>query len=164
MRVLRPSVVHTIGILGLGAPPLAAQARTAIIVTAVVQQPVAVAARHQLVFGAVMPGMVTTVASGNENAGVFAALGTPGAAASLTFKLPAEVTVGTTALPVVAWAGTWTTGSACTATPFTPSRDATPAVFGPNGVLLVLVGATVQAAPRQHVGTYTGTLALTIAY
>jgi hypothetical protein len=134
------------------------------IVTAVVQQPVAVAVRHPLAFGAVMPGTATTVGSGNDNAGAFAALGIPGAAASMTFALPAEVAVGASALPVVAWDGSWTTGLARASTSFTPSRDATPVAFGPNGMLLVHVGATVRASPTQHVGTYTGTVALTIAY
>jgi hypothetical protein len=153
-------IVRMLGLAGLCGGPLAAQARAAIGVTATVE-PAGTWTARALLFAPLERGRPTTVIATSQSTWVLAAVGEAGAVVSLELSLPAHVSIGEDSL-----AALWTGGvqAADRATAFLASPAPTPAAFGPDGSLVVLLGVTVKQAPNETSGVYTGVGTVTIAY
>jgi len=144
----------------------AAQNNATINATAVVQQPIVVAGLRTLDFGNVFPGVSKAIAVAAGTSGQFSITGQSGAAANMTFVLPANLVNGGNNLPIGTWTGYWNQSNSAVAggTAFVPSAGLTPMTFSGTGTAWVFVGATVTPAVAQVAGTYTGTVQMTVTY
>lgn len=149
----------------------AAQTSGNITATARVRQPITIAAGQNLDFGIVIQGTPATIASTAAAAGRFDATGTPSANVNVNFTLPANlVDASANTLPIGTWTGCFNQAAAinsagCTA--IASLAATTPTSFGNvagTGRLWVFVGATVTPAAAQAVGTYNGTVTMTLTY
>jgi len=136
-----------------------------------VRQPINVAAGQDLDFGIVIQGTPATIASTAAAAGRFDATGTPNANVNINFTLPSNLIDGAANnLPIGTWSGCFNqtaavNSSGCTA--IASMAGTTPTTFGNvagTGRLWVFVGATVSPAAAQVVGTYNGTVTMTLTY
>jgi len=158
-------VLAAVALLGVTALAAPAQSNNAnIAVTAVVQQPINVAATNALAFGNVFPGVAKTVLVTSASAGSFAVTGQASTPVSMTFVVPASLTSGVNTLPIGTFTGNWNGTNAPTGTGFTPSAAATAATLSATGQMFVFVGATVTPATTQAAGSYSGTLQMTVVY
>ncbi len=144
----------------------AAQNNATINATAVVQQPITVAATRTLDFGNVFPGVAKAIAVAAGTSGEFSVTGQASAGANMTFVLPTNLVNGGNNLPIGTWTGYWNQANNATAggTAFTPSAALTPLTFSGTGNAWVFVGATVTPAVAQVAGTYNGTVQMTVTY
>lgn len=138
---------------------------------ATVRQPITIATGQDLDFGIVLQGTPKTIASTVATAGRFDATGTPSANVNINFTLPTNlVDASTNNLPIGTWTGCFNQTAAvntsgCTAVANMAGTTAT--AFGNvagNGRLWVFVGATVSPGAAQPVGSYTGTVTMTLTY
>lgn len=170
MRVLLGVSAAVLASLSLVAQT-SAQTSGNISATARVRQPITIAAGQNLDFGIVIQGTPATIASTAAAAGRFDATGTPNANVNINFTLPANlVDASSNNLPIGTWTGCFNQAAAvnssgCTAIANLAVTTATS--FGNvagTGRLWVFVGATVTPAAAQAVGTYNGTVTMTLTY
>lgn len=148
----------------------AAQTSGTINATAIVRQPITIAAGQDLDFGIVLQGTPRTIASTAAAAGRFDATGSPSANVNVNFTLPTNLINGANNLPIGTWTGCYNqtaavNSSGCTAIANMAGTTATS--FGNVagvGRLWVFVGATVSPGAAQAIGTYTNTATLTLTY
>lgn len=127
--------------------------------------PLVVTGAQDLDFQNVFPGAAKSVGIADASAGRFDITGQANAPVTLTFSLPANLTSGTSTLPIGSWTGCRNaTNSATGCTTLTPSSTATNASFGAAGTMFVFVGGTVTPSASQTAGVYTGSVQLTVAY
>ncbi len=170
MRFLKGvSVAVALG-LTLAGSAAAQSASGTINATAQVRQPITITGAQNLDFGIVLQGTPKTIASTAAAAGRFDATGTASANVNVDFTLPANLTSGANNLAIGSWTGCYNQGAAvntsgCTniANLATTTATAFGSVSG-NGRLWVFVGATVSPAAAQAVGSYAGTVTMTLTY
>jgi hypothetical protein len=132
-----------------------------------VRQPIVITPGQDLDFGIVIQGTPRTILQSDVAAGRFDATGTASANVNIDFTLPANLTSGANNLPIGTWTGCYnqtanSNGAGCTAIGNMSGTTATS--FGAAGNLWVFVGATVTPGGAQAVGTYNGTVTLTLTY
>ena len=170
MRFLKEvSVAAALG-LTLAASAAAQSANGSIIARASVRQPITIAGAQDLDFGIVLQGTPKAIAATSAGAGRFDATGSANANVNIDFALPANLTSSGNNLAIGSWTGCYNQSAAvnssgCTNIANLSSTTATS--FGNvsgSGALWVFVGATVSPTAGQVVGTYTGTVTMTLTY
>lgn len=168
MQTAQKVTLAALAMVLAGAVTVQAQTNNAsIAVSATVQQPINVTAANALSFGNVLPGVNSTVAVTDANAGRFDVTGQASTPVSMTFVLPLNLADGVgNLLPIGTWTGVWSNGAAPSpvGTSFTPSAGATAATLGASSNLFVYAGATVSPAVNQVAGLYNGTVQMTVVY
>lgn len=146
--------------LGLVTVPVHAQGRAG-------GRPLSVFGRQTLTFGAVLPGVPTTISRTDAlNAGEFEVRGQKDAQIQIDLTLPAAMTSGTLSLPLrfgPADGGYSQSGTIAAANVFDPRVQLVTALSS-NGRLYVYLGGTALPSPQQGPGAYAGTIVLTVAY
>jgi hypothetical protein len=132
------------------------------------QRPLSGSGTHSLVFGAVFPGVRTSVLRTDATrAGSFDVRGAKNVQVRFDFALPAAMTNARgQSLPLVFGAsdgGYATTGTIAAATAFDP-RVPLFARLGNTGRLYIWLGGTVVPGSQQGSGTYSATVTMTMAY
>jgi len=149
--------------LVLGTSALSAQGATTP-VTATVLSPIGVTGTD-LDFGIVTAGVSKTILPIAATAGTFAISAAGNTAVQFSFTLPANLTLGPNSMPIRSWAARYNTNnSQPSATPFTPSGSLQAATTSAAGKLHIWIGATVDPAPAQVGGTYTGSIIIDVVY
>jgi hypothetical protein len=146
---------------------VSAQASGSITALATVLTPLAVSNQADLLFGDVIPGVPSTVAPADANAGRFLVSGSDILQVSLDFgSLPTvlnhETTTSTLPLSFGAASAGVGTGPAAVGATFDPTAAYNSNLDG--GALYVFIGGTVSPTFDQEAGVYDGTLTLTVAY
>ncbi len=162
MRILKAVFSAVTGLL-LGTSVLGAQGATTP-VTATVLPPISVTGTN-LDFGVVTAGVSKTILAASSAAGTFLISAQSNTAVQFSFTLPADLTLGPNSMPIGSWSGRFnTSNSQPTATAFTPSGTPQGATTAASGKLNVWIGATVNPAPGQVGGTYTGSIVINVVY
>lgn len=137
---------------------------------AVVAEALAITRTKALAFGAVLPGVATTVNPRTSvNAGEFEISGLRRANFIATFTLPTQLTVGPYAMPITfgPQAGCQdkdTRGSCKYFNPAVPFTGQISNKAAPQNRFFFWIGGTVTPAAAQQPGFYRATIALQVAY
>jgi hypothetical protein len=170
MRFLKGvSVAAALGLTLVGSAA-AQSANGSITATAKVRQPITITGAQNLDFGIVLQGTAKTISETSAAAGQFAATGTPNSNINVDFTLPANLTNGANNLAIGSWTGCYNQSAAVNTSGCTNIANlagTTATSFGNvsgTGSLWVFVGATVSPTAAQAVGTYNGTVTMTLTY
>jgi spore coat protein U-like protein len=164
---MRNSILIAAAAAILAVPAAASAQNTAdVTATANVLTPITVTNIADLDFGDVLPGIATTVAPADVDAGRFQISGSGVSEVQLAFTLPTELDHATSAstLPLSfggSSAGLGTLG--IIASTFDPAAGLTTNLSAISP-LDVFIGGTVTPTVTQEAGAYSGTITLTVTY